>query len=124
MTALKLDASGDLAIENGSLVVLDDLTAETAQRLQTKFRFFLGEWHLDTRMGFPLYEKVFIKSPKLSELRVLYRELISTDEGVETLDELELDFDSSARELSLSFAATLIDGSVLEVSNFILQENL
>lgn len=123
MTTLKLDANWDLAIEGGSLVLLDDLAAETAQRLKAKLRFFLGEWHLDTRQGFPLVEKVFVKSPNLAELRVLFRETIEGDEGVESLDSLEFDFDTTTRVLSTSFTATLTDGQVLDIAEFILEEN-
>jgi hypothetical protein len=118
-----MDTDGDLAIENGSLVLLDDLAAETAQRLKTKFRFFLGEWHLDTRIGFPLYEKVLIKAPVLAEIQVLCRQTIEGDEGVDTLDDLQLDFDTATRVLSMTFTATLIDGTVLEINDFILEEN-
>ena len=123
MSTLKLDENGDLAIENGSFVILRDLVAETAQRLTTKFKFFLGEWALEPRAGMPLYEKVLIKAPKLSELRVIYREVIVGDEAVTALDSLSFDLDSATRALSLSFEATLIDGSPLVFENFILAEN-
>lgn len=122
MSALKLTAGGDIAIENGSFVLLTDLTAETAQRLTTKFRFFLGEWYLNTLLGFPWYEKVLKKNPSLSEIRVICRETITLDEGVTTLDTLALDFTSATRRLSIAFTATLIDGSVLTVSDFLLPE--
>ena len=60
MSTLKLDSTGDLAVEGNSLVLLSDLTAETAQRLSTKFKFFLGEWSLEPRGGLPLFEQVLV----------------------------------------------------------------
>ena len=124
MSTFKLDASGDLAIENGSLVILSDLVAETAQRLRSKFLFFLGEWHLDDRAGMPLYEKVLVKNPDLREIRALYTEAIERDTAVDTLETLDLDFGAAERKLSLSFEATLTDGSSLTFEDFILAENL
>jgi hypothetical protein len=122
MSTLKLDTNGDLAVENNSLVILDDLVEETAQRLATKFKFFLGEWHLEPRAGFPLFDRVLIKSPDLADLRALYREAILEDEAVNTLESLTFDLDSATRVLSVSYEATLIDGSVLTVNDFILED--
>jgi len=124
MTAFKQDSDGDKIVENGSFVILDDLATETSQRLRNKFRFFLGEWHLDPRQGFPLLEQVLIKSPDLRHLRVLFRETIEGDEGVSSLDELTFDFDTQQRILTVSFFCTLIDGSTLDIADFILGENL
>jgi hypothetical protein len=124
MTTLKLDSTGDLAIENGTLILLDDPVAETAQRLQIKFKFFLGEWELDRRVGMPLLEKVLVKAPNLSTLRRLYREVIITDPAVDTLVSLEFDLDRATRMLSMSFEATLTDGSDLVFEDFILLENV
>lgn len=123
MTTLKLDNTHDLALEDNSLVLLSDLVAETAQRLKTKFQFFYGEWQLEPRAGMPLFEKVLVKNPNLAEIRDLYRETITQDTAVEELNSLELDFDSPTRNLSISFEATLTDGSFLIFEDFILGEN-
>ena len=124
MTSLKLDGSWDLAIENNALVLLTDTTEETAQRLKTKFQFFLGEWDLDTTVGFPLWEKVFVKAPHIPTLRATYREAILGDENVAALNSLSLDYDRGLRKLTMSFEATLKDGSALEFKDFILRDNL
>jgi hypothetical protein len=124
MTSLKLDGSGDLALENNSLVLLTDAVEETAQRLKTKFRFFLGEWDMDPRVGFPLWEKVFVKEPHIPTLRALYKEAILEDENVSAITSLSIDYDRSLRKLTMSFEATLKDGSALTFDSFILRENL
>lgn len=123
MTALKLDTDGDLAIEEGSLVLLSDLVAETAQRLQIKFRFFLGEWVLDPRVGFPHFEKILIKNPDLGEIRRVVRETLFADPAVDSIASLSLDFDPPTRALSISFEVELTDGSVLTFEDFVLAEN-
>ena len=123
MTTLKLDSTGDLAVENNTLVLLTDLTAETAQRLQTKFKFFYGEWDLEPRAGMPMLEKVLVKNPDLTELRTLYREIIIQDAAIDTVNSLEFNFDTLSRTLSISFEATLNDGSSLVFTDFILGAN-
>lgn len=123
MTTLKLE-SGDLAIENGSLVLLSDLVAETTQRLKIKFQFVLGEWELDQRVGMPLFEKVLVKAPSLSTLRRLYRTIIADDPAVDQVNLLEFDLDRGSRALSINFEATLNDGSSLVFEDFILTESL
>ena len=127
MSTLKLDLlSGDLAVENGSLVLLNatgsEFAEETAQRLKTKFQFFLGEWHLDTRAGMPHYQKVLKKNPDLTVITALFREAILNDEGVAELVSLKLDL--VVRTLSVAFEAVLSSGEVLEFEDFILGENL
>jgi len=120
MSTLKL-TDGDLTLTNNSLVVETDLVAETAQRLTIKFNFFLGEWVLNPKVGIPLYEKVFIKNPKIPVLRSLFRQIIVGDPAVDTMNSLLFDFVS--RQLVMDFEATLNDGSTLTFADFVLEEN-
>jgi hypothetical protein len=122
MTTWKLTEDGDLDTEGG-LTLLDDVLTETKQRLTIKFRFFLGEWFQDPRIGVPYYEKIFVKSPRLEEVRAIFREIITTDPAVSSLKKLSLDFDTPSRSMSLSFEALLNDGSSLTFEDFILSEN-
>lgn len=123
MSTLKL-TNGDLAIEGNSLALLTDPTEETAQRLATKFKFFLGEWAFDPRVGLPLWERVFVKNLNLVAVRAMYREAILDDPNVDSLVSLSLDFDRTLRKLTLSFEAVLLDGENLTFEDFILRENL
>jgi hypothetical protein len=123
MSTLKL-TDGDLAVENNALVLLTDPTEETAQRLTTKFKFFLGEWAFDPRVGLPLWERVFVKNLNLVAVRAMYREAILDDPNVDSLVSLSLDFDRALRKLTLSFEAVLLDGENLVFEDFILRENL
>lgn len=124
MSTLKLGTDGDLAIENNSLVLLTDPVEETAQRLRTKFKFFLGEWAFDPRVGLPLFEKVYVKNPNITAVRAMYREAILGDPNVDSLVSLNLDFDRALRKLTLSFEALLKDGSTVTFEDFVLRENL
>lgn len=122
MTTWQLTADGDLDTEGG-LTLLDDLLEETKQRLMIKFRFFKGEWFQDPRIGIPYYDKILVKSPRLEEVRAIFREVITTDPAVDSLEKLSLDFDVASRTMSLSFEALLDDGSSLVFEDFILLEN-
>lgn len=122
MSALRLDDTGDLAVTAGRCSLITG-GAETAQRLQTKFRFFLGEWFLDERAGFPLYEEILVKGPDLSVVRARVRQVLVEDEGVVSVEHIDLDFNTAARELSVSFEATGIDGEPITFADFILGGN-
>lgn len=124
MSSLKLDTTGDLALENNSFVLLTDTQEETAQRLQTKFRFFLGEWHLDRRIGLPYYQKILVKNPNLEEIEEIFREVILADEAVTELISLSVDLEEITRVMSVSFEATLTDGTQLDFAEFVLQESI
>ena len=123
MSTLKLNASGDLALENGSLVLLADPVEETAQRLRSKFKMVLGEWHLDPRIGIPLYEEILVKNPDLGAIAEIYREVLLGDEGIQDLDTLTLDLDDSTRALSISFEALHVSGAPIVFDQFVLEAN-
>lgn len=120
MSTLKLDSDGDLALENNSFVLLSDTLLETRQRLMTKFKFFLGEWFLDARVGFPHFQEVLVKNPDFTLIEDYGRELILNDEQVDTLESFVLGHDNSERLLTLSFEAVLLSGEVLTFNDFIL----
>lgn len=88
------------------------LYEEVAQRLRTKLRFFLGEWVLNILAGLPFYRDIFVKNPNLTTIRGAVAAAISADPGVANLDQISLTLDA-ARLLTLTFSATLTDGSVL-----------
>lgn len=123
MSALAMTASGDLST-SGGLTLLTDLSAETAQRLKIKFRFFKGEGLLDTRSGMPLFEKVLVKDPNIPEVKRLYREVLLADPAVASVTSLDLVYTRGTRTLDLSFEAALTDGTSLIFEDFILVENV
>lgn len=109
--------TGDLAVDAlGQTRLTAAIIEETAQRLTTKIRHFLGEWFLDTTLGFPYYRDVLVKNPDLAAIKALYQDLITDDEGVESLVALDLALDGQTRVLSVTFAAVLVSGDVLEIT--------
>jgi hypothetical protein len=115
---LKL-TGGDLAIENDDLVLLDGVDA-VAQHVTTSLKTFQGEWFLDTRIGFPYFDRVLGQKPRLNELEQLYREAILAVPGMLTIEDLNIDFDGATRLLSVSFRGTCTDGVIEYDEEFII----
>lgn len=109
---------GDFHLVDGSYEVIGD-AAETfadsvAQKIQNRLLFFKGEWFLDQREGTPWFESILVKSPDIGAIRSILRNVIAGTDGVAGVERVGLDFDRSARTLTVSFAAQLTDGTLLE----------
>ena len=62
MTAVKLDDTGDIELDNGNLVLTtNDSDDEIIQRLRGRLQLFLGEWFLNTSIGIPYLQLVYRK---------------------------------------------------------------
>ncbi len=116
---LKLDINGDLDVSTGDLVVLTGVDA-TAQRLGRKLQFFLGEWFLDIRAGIPYFESILVKNPQTNVILSIYRQAITDDEAVTSLNDLNLEYNAATRELSVSFTAETVDGPLEFETEFII----
>jgi len=76
---LALDpATGDLATPVTFLRGVDAL----AQRLRTRYKFFLGEWFLDIRQGIPYFRDILVKNPDPSLIQSIFRKATLTTPGV------------------------------------------
>jgi hypothetical protein len=106
--------AGDLALENGTLVFCSG-AAFYRQKLAARFKFFLGEWFLDQRLGLPYYQNVFVKNPDLDLIRSLFRRVILTTPGIKSIKTFTLSFDPAARKLSFSFHALLVGDEAIVV---------
>ncbi len=119
MADLKLDINGDLDLSTGDLVILSGVDA-TAQRLSRKLKFFLGEWFLDTRLGIPYFGSILVKNPSTNVIISLYRQVITSDEAVTILNDLDLEYDAANRTLSVSFTAETVEGPLEFETEFII----
>jgi len=116
-----LDSEGDLDLTGNQLnIVIDD--AAIVQHLEIRFKFILGEWFLDTRVGIHYFGEILIKNPDLTRVRSLFRQTILTTPGIAQLEQFSLDFDGATRKLSHNFLARKTDGELLEFNKeFIIQ---
>lgn len=110
---LKLDTAGDLAVETGDFVLISD-SDETVQSVRIRLRFYLGEWFLDNRLGVPFYEQVFVKNPDLTQVEGLLRGVILETPGMATLTSYRQTLDGETRTLTVTWAGTTDDGTLVE----------
>lgn len=116
---LKLDSTGDLAIENNDLVWVDGLDA-IVQDLDNSLKLFAEEWFLDKRWGFPYYKDLLGKKVKENVIKSLYREAILKVNGIVTVFDLDVSFEATTRILTVSFRASSIEGEFEYTREFIL----
>lgn len=86
----------------------------TAQKLTNRFQFFLGEWFLDTRLGVPYYQNVFVKNPDLNLIGQLFQRVITQTPNVASLTTAALNFINSSRELTAQFVVKTLTGAIIE----------
>lgn len=109
---------GDLALTDAGLeVVRTELADEVAQRLHVRFKFFRGEWFLNTLEGTPWFQLIFVKSPRDHVIRSVFGALIRGTEGVSELVKLNYSINSS-RQMSLTFQARLQDGTLFRSTDY------
>lgn len=118
-------ANGDIWIgDDGSSALLTGLAEATRQRLGIKLQLFLGEWFLNTRLGFPYYRDVLVKNPNFSVIRTLIRATALADAEVISVPLITMDFDSGARRLSVEIEVVIRDTSGTEPAIVVLPLNL
>jgi hypothetical protein len=47
-----------------------------AQRVRVRFRWFLGEWFLDERLGVPYYSDILVKNPDPILISFIFRRVL------------------------------------------------
>lgn len=106
---LQVDTTtGDLALSNNDLVLLDGIQA-VAQHIRIRLRFFLGEWFLDSEVGLPYYQQILKKNPNENIVRSVLRKAILTTPGVQEISSFSFEFEGSTRVLTVNFVAKITD---------------
>ncbi len=114
---LPIDNSGDLVITDGNFVLVDGIPA-IEQQLRVALRMFKGEWFLAPNDGIPYIQTIFVKGTSLGVITTLLRKAILAVPGVTQINTFDLQFNAAARTLSVSFSATITDGSLLTFTSF------
>lgn len=111
MKNLALDDTGDLRMEGGNLVFVTGAEA-VRQHLESRLRFFLGEWFLDQREGIPYFRHVLgVQAPSVTLLTSIFRKVALDTPGIESLPLFRLAIDR--RTLQIEFEAHLETGEVI-----------
>lgn len=106
---LALDAAGDLAFPVRIIYGAEAV----AQRVRVRFRWFLGEWFLDQRLGVPYYTDILVKNPDPILISFIFRRVLLTTPGVKSVASFKASLDRQSRTLSVDFEAVLDDNTVL-----------
>src|ERR1700690_356956 len=96
---------GDLDISTRNLVVASDVQTCNLQKLRGRLLMFLGEWFLDTRLGFPWVQMILgVKGATPKVLKQLMRKALLAP-GTDVTDILSLDvtMDPQTREASYTW---------------------
>lgn len=90
MSSFLQDGTGDLVLTtvNGGkrLTLVTDPTTCAAQKLTNRFLIWLGEWFLDTRVGFPYFQQVAVKNPNLRVLKQLFSKVVLSVPPIVSID--------------------------------------
>lgn len=109
---LALDpATGDLAVPVRILKGAEAL----AQRLTVRYKFFLGEWFLDTRQGIPYFRDILVKNPNLSLIQSIFRRATLLTPGVLAIRSFgtTLEEQGRVRRLNISPLEIVITGGLI-----------
>ena len=108
---LALDSSWDVYLSNRYLATVSGVNG-IQQHLIQRLKEFQGEWFLELRDGVPYHQEFFKKNfdPVLIDY-ILKIKIIETP-GVLELLEFDMDYESVARELNISFRASSYDGDI------------
>ena len=105
---------GDLKLTNGDLVIIDGVD-QIKQAIWSNFRFFLGEWFLDTREGVPYFQEILVKSPDMGTVSSAFRSALLKTVGVIEILTFRLEHDRPTRTLRFDFSVRVQGNEVLIV---------
>lgn len=101
-----LTDDGDLDTSKGTLQFATGLQA-VKQAVRASILLFLGEWFLNTDEGTPWKQEILgKKNPNVAFVQSTLRARIARVPGVQTVDEVTIDYSPGNRSASVSFSAT------------------
>ncbi len=109
MAVFQLIPEGDLELDAGGDFVFIDGSELVRQNIAARFRFFLGEWFLDTREGVPYYRDILVKSPDPAVVRSIFSQVLADTPGVLAILSFDLVFDARERTVRFSFEVQATD---------------
>lgn len=102
----------DIVVDGGNFRLIDN-KERIAQQLRITLWEWLGEWFLDKRDGVPYREYILVKNPNLKHIRQVLSENIMKVDGVNRIEELNLNFDPKNRTLIVDFEIDTDDGQIV-----------
>jgi len=113
------NVSGDIVLSGGDLLFTSDVSYSQTmlQRIRANLLTFLGEWFLDVdppQVGVPYFQSLLSqKLPTIELADSIFRTSLINIEGVTSVENIDLSYDTTTRVLSVSFRVT-IEGDTIE----------
>jgi hypothetical protein len=110
---------GDLYLDGVDIPLVEGKEA-VAQHVLVRLKRVKGEWFRNVNDGIPYFEEILgQRNPDLPRIRRIFERAITSTPGVESLDRLDLSFDSTTRALTISnVEITTTDEDVLTAEDF------
>ena len=107
-----VDEALDGIIENTYTGLWDDSdvasVAQVAQNITIRLKLIQGEWFLNTQLGVPWFERIFVKNPDLSAIDIIIKSVINETPEVTGIISYSSQINRALRTLVMSFRATTI----------------
>lgn len=108
------DDENDLALTaTGRLQLETDEVIAASIKLKHRFQFFKGEWFLDTRVGVPYFDVVYVKNPDIELIRRMIRRIILSCPPITNVKKVDVFYLPSSRMCAFEFKATAEDGRII-----------
>lgn len=95
-------SDGKWLFENGNIVLIDG-AERVRQQLEFRLSLWRGEWFLDPSFGTPYNNNILGKALTVDGAVAAIRGQIMAVDGVNTITELDYNFERKTRKLSVTF---------------------
>lgn len=112
---LNMSDDGDLVFTAGTLTFVDE-DELIRQNLIKLIRTYTGEWFLDESIGLPWYQVILVKGVEVGTIEDIFVAAILSVAGVKEIVKLDIDFNSAARNLTVTFEVITVNGNPLTIS--------
>jgi hypothetical protein len=113
MIDIALNPAGDIAITNLGFQTVSGVD-QIAQNLAIRLRFMLGEYYLNTLVGIPYYQEIFVKPANQIRVDSIFKNEILDTVGVLELTKYSAEVNSSSREYTINFSVRTITGETID----------
>lgn len=108
-------------VENAYTGLWDDTDVvgvdQVAQNITIRLKLIQGEWFLNTQIGVPWFEKIFVKNPDLSAIDIIIKSVINETPEVTGIVAYSSQIIRASRHLVISFSATTIYDENIVIEN-------
>ena len=110
MSDIQLDSTGDIDITDFNMSSTYDFIESVKQRLLIRLQTFKGEYFLDTTIGIPYLQKIFVKGVSKGVVDTIFKNAIEQTPGVSRLITYTGTFNRNLRTYTSNWKAELTNG--------------